>query len=69
MTDPARNRFFLMGVSRILGVALAMAGLVLTQRMPDATGTVAGVALILAGIAVIAFLPRALARRWRTPPE
>lgn len=69
MTDPARNRFFLMGISRVLGVALAMAGLVWSQRADSTAATVAAVALIILALAIIAFLPRALARRWRTPPE
>ncbi|RHW19036.1 hypothetical protein D1610_02585 [Sphingomonas gilva] len=69
MTDPARNRFFLMGVSRVLGVALAMAGLVWSQRADSTVEIVAAVALIILALAIIAFLPRSLARRWRTPPE
>jgi DMSO/TMAO reductase YedYZ heme-binding membrane subunit len=69
VTDPARNRFFVMGISRVLGVALALFGLVLTQNIPGRAGMIAGIILILAGLAAIAFLPRALARRWRTPPE
>lgn len=69
MTDPARNRFFLMGISRVLGVALAMAGLVWSQRADSTPEIVAAVALIILALAIITFLPRALARRWRTPPE
>lgn len=69
MSDPARNRFFLMGLSRIIGVALAMAGLVWSQRAQTTPELVGAVAIIIAALAIIAFLPRALARRWRTPPE
>lgn len=67
MSDPARNRFMLIQLARFGGVALAMLGLVLSQRLATTPETVAAVAVILIGLAITALLPRALARRWRSP--
>ncbi|MEN2785793.1 hypothetical protein ACFOKI_10695 [Sphingomonas qilianensis] len=65
----ARNRYFLMTGSRLVGVAGAMLGLVLIGRAVATEQKVIGVALVLAAMIFIAVVPSALARRWRTPPE
>ena len=67
--DTARNRYFLMTGSRLLGVAGAMLGLVLIGRAVAMEQKLIGLALVLAAMLFIAVIPRALARRWRTPPE
>lgn len=67
MSDPARNRFLLIQLARFGGVALAMLGLVLSQRLATTPEKVAAVVMILIGLAITALLPRALARRWRSP--
>lgn len=71
MTDPdtnSRNRYFALAGMRLLGAAGAILGLILIARahamLPKAIGT----ALVLAALLMIAIVPRALARRWRTPP-
>jgi drug/metabolite transporter (DMT)-like permease len=71
VTEPAtaRNRYFLMTGSRLLGVAGAMLGLVLIGRAVAMEQKLIGLALVLAAMLFIAVVPRALARRWRTPPE
>jgi drug/metabolite transporter (DMT)-like permease len=72
VTDPditARNRYFLMTASRLAGVAGALLGLVLIGRGVAAEQKAIGVALVLSAMVVMAVVPRALARRWRTPPE
>lgn len=67
--DTARNRYFLMTASRLLGVAGALLGLVLIGRAVAMEQKLIGLALVLAAMLFIAVVPRALARRWRTPPE
>ena len=67
--DQARNRYFLMTASRLLGVAGALLGLVLIGRAVAMEQKLIGLALVLAAMLFIAVVPRALARRWRTPPE
>ena len=67
--DTARNRYFLMTGSRLLGVAGALLGLVLIGRAVAMEQKLIGLALVLAAMLFIAVIPRALARRWRTPPE
>ncbi len=69
MTDPARNRFFVMGIARIAGVALAVFGVVLLGRAVGTGQSIAAIAIVLGGMGIMAFVPRALAQRWRTPPE
>lgn len=69
MTDPARNRFFVMGVARIAGVALAVFGVVLLGRAVSTGQSIAAIAIVLGGMGIMALVPRALAQRWRTPPE
>ena len=71
MSDPettARNRYFLMTGCRLVGVAGALLGLVLIGRAVAMEQKLIGLALVLAAMLFIAVVPRALARRWRTPP-
>ena len=53
----------------LLGVAGAVFGLVLVGRSEAIEPRLLGAAIILSALAVIATVPRAMARRWRTPPE
>ncbi|WP_033923212.1 hypothetical protein [Sphingomonas sp. 37zxx] len=66
--DPAMTRYFLMVAARIVPVAGALFGLVLLGRAVTTPDRILGLAIVLAAIFVMATLPRALARRWRTPP-
>lgn len=65
----ARNRYFMIVGARLAGVAGAVLGLVLIGRAQTTEPKVVGTALVLAALLMIAIVPRALARRWRTPPE
>ena len=72
MTDPqttARNRWLAMTLTRIAGSAGAIFGVVLIGRAQTIGPKILGVAIVLSALAMIATVPRALARRWRTPPE
>jgi len=66
--DVARTRWFLLSLARIVGVALVVTGLLVTQ------GTIGwpinfGYALIIFGIVDVFVVPQVLARRWRSPKE
>ncbi|MES2442946.1 MAG: hypothetical protein V4574_08955 [Pseudomonadota bacterium] len=65
----ARNRYYAMMAVNLAAVAGAVFGLVLVGRSNDWTQTVLGGAIILSALYVMAVVPRAMARKWRTPPE
>lgn len=69
MSDRARNRWLAIVATRLIGSAVAVFGVVLLARAPDTANKVLGVAIVLAALWFIAIVPRALAHRWRTPPE
>ena len=74
MTEPvsdtaARNRYFAMTATRIAGALGAVLGVVLLGRADGMAGKLLGAGIVLAALYMIATVPRALARRWRTPPE
>ncbi|HVF95125.1 MAG TPA: hypothetical protein VM900_12500 [Sphingomonas sp.] len=72
MTDDdarARGRYFTMAATRLAGVAGAILGLVLVARATTMPLKLLGTALVLSALLMIAIVPRALARRWRTPPQ
>lgn len=65
----ARNRYFTLVGARLAGMGGAVLGLVLIGRAQTTEPKVVGTALVLTALLMIAIVPRALARRWRTPPE
>lgn len=65
----ARNRWLALTLTRIAGSAGAIFGVVLIGRAQTIGPKILGVAIVLSALAMIATVPRALARRWRTPPE
>ncbi|MBH0112508.1 hypothetical protein I5E68_06025 [Novosphingobium sp. YJ-S2-02] len=67
--DPAMVRFFALHVTRLLGIASLIAGLMIVENtllpgLPDW----AGYLLIINGVVDIFIVPQVLARRWRSPP-
>jgi hypothetical protein len=68
MSDPARGRYFTMMAIELAAVAGAVFGLVLAGRSVQTVPRLLGGAIVLAAMLVMAVVPRALARRWRTPP-
>lgn len=66
--DPARNRYFAMVGVQMVAVIGAVFGLVLMGRATNWYFTILGAAILLAGLYVMAVVPRAMARKWRTPP-
>lgn len=71
MTDPdatARNRYLALVGSRLAGAAGALLGVTLIARSDAIVPKTIGTALVLSALLMIAIVPRALARPWRTPP-
>jgi len=65
----ARNRYFIMTAARLGSAAGAVFGFVLIGQAQGAPQRWLGAAIVVSAMLVMATLPRALARRWRTPPE
>ncbi len=66
--DPARNRYFAMVFAQMIAVAGAVFGLVIIGRSDAIWLRILGAAILISGLYCIAVVPRAMARRWRTPP-
>lgn len=64
--DPARARFFILQLVRLAGVAMVLTGLAITQGAIDLPQSV-GVALVALGFVEVFFVPRLLARKWKSP--
>ncbi len=65
----ARRRWLAITLTRLVGAAGAMFGLVLIGRAHTLGPQLLGIAIVLSALLMIATVPRALAHRWRTPPE
>lgn len=65
----ARNRYYMMMAVNLVAVAGAIFGLVLAGRSNAWGQTVLGGAIIISALYMMAVVPRAMARKWRTPPE
>lgn len=66
--DDARTRFFVIGATRLLGVAMVLVGMLAAAGrigIPPA----AGYAFIAFGLFDVFGVPLILARKWRTPGE
>ncbi|MDF0490861.1 hypothetical protein PX554_22275 [Sphingomonas sp. H39-1-10] len=68
MRDDAKHWLILVS-ARLAATAGAVFGLVLIARADAAVPKIIGTALVLSALFMMAVVPRALARRWRTPPE
>lgn len=65
----ARKRFFLMTGTNLAAVAGAVLGLLILGRAETTGQSALGIALVLSALYVMAVVPRALARRWKTPEQ
>jgi len=65
----ARTRFFILSLLRISGAVLMMLGVLVTSGRFTSVPPVAGYVLVAIGFLGFLLVPRALARRWRTPPD
>lgn len=72
MTDPdttARNRYFLIMLTNLALVAGAVLGLLIIGRSTGTAPRILGAAILITALYCMAVVPRALARRWRTPRD
>ncbi|MBB6506341.1 putative membrane protein YfcA [Sphingomonas endophytica] len=67
MSDPARARWAAIVATRLAGTAGALLGVVLLGRAQTFGPKLLGVAIVVSALWMIATVPRALARRWRSP--
>ena len=67
--DPARTRWLAIVLARLAGSAGAVFGVVLLGRADTLGPKLLGLAIVLSAMAMMAIVPRSLARRWRSPPE
>ena len=66
-TDPAKGRFFALGLIRLGGVALAFLGVaIIAKRLVQPAEIIGGILLFIAVIDVLV-VPVLLAKKWRTP--
>lgn len=63
----ARRRWLTITLTRLAGAAGAVFGLVLVGRAHALGPKLLGCAILLSALLMIAVVPRALARRWRSP--
>jgi hypothetical protein len=69
--DPARSRWIIIQAMRLLGVAMIVVGILLTQGKLDLAGDsneLLGYLLVVIGLVDGFVMPQVLARKWRTPP-
>lgn len=63
----ARTRYYMMTGVNLAGAAGAVLGLLLAGRAQNDYQLYLGGALLLASLYMMAVVPRAMARRWKTP--
>lgn len=62
-----RRRWLILTLVRLACVADAVFGLVLIGRAGTLPPKLIGIGIVLSALLLMAILPRALARRWRSP--
>ena len=67
--DPARARFFALGLIRLGGVVMALLGVSIVMKRWIEPADIIGWALIAIAVIDVVIVPQILARRWRTPPH
>ncbi len=67
-SDPAAPRFFALALTRFAGMFLAIFGIIITAGNSDLPVWL-GYVLALAGLVSFFYVPKMLAKRWRSPPE
>lgn len=67
-SDPARARFFALGLIRLSGLAFGFLGIaIIAKRWVEPAEIIGGLFIALAFFEVIV-MPLILVKRWRTPP-
>jgi hypothetical protein len=66
--DLARRRFMILNLIRLMGVGMAMIGILAVAGKIDLPAA-AGYVLLIVGMIDAFFAPAILARRWKSPPQ
>jgi hypothetical protein len=64
----AARRYYTIALSRLAAVCICLVGLVIMGRAIAYEYRLLGAAIVIGGLVLMAWGPRSLARRWRTPP-
>ncbi|QKS02083.1 hypothetical protein F9288_10860 [Sphingomonas sp. CL5.1] len=67
--DPAKVRWFYITLSRLAASGGAVLGVLLLARGDTVGRKLLGGAIVLSALAMMAIVPRSLARRWRSRDE
>ena len=67
--DLAKQRFFLIALMRVSGLAIALIGIGILAKRWIEPAEVVGVIFVVIGIFDLGVVPLILARRWRTPSD
>lgn len=65
----AKKRYYMMTGVNLLGACGAFFGLVIAGRSIDWYGQILGGAIVLSALYVMAVVPKAMAAKWKSPPE
>ncbi len=66
-TDPARSRWLVLVLVRLVTAMGAVLGVLLLARGEELGRKLLGGGIVIAALWTMAIVPRALARRWRSP--
>jgi hypothetical protein len=66
-TDPARSRWLVLVLVRLVTAMAAVLGVLLLARGEELGRKLLGGGIVSAALWTMAIVPRALARRWRSP--
>lgn len=66
-TDPARPRWLMLVLIRLVTAIVAVLGVLLLANSEDTGRKLLGGAIVVVALWTMAIVPRALARRWRSP--
>jgi amino acid transporter len=67
--DPARSRWLALVLVRIVAASVAVLGVMLLANGVEPGRKLLGGAIVVVALWTMAIVPRALARRWRSPIE
>ncbi|MFL0417731.1 hypothetical protein ACH0CP_10945 [Sphingomonas sp. 179-I 2A4 NHS] len=66
-TDPARSRWLVLVLVRLVTAMAAVLGVLLLAHGEELGRKLLGGGIVIAALWTMAIVPRALARRWRSP--
>lgn len=64
----AKRRFMMLNLVRLGGLALILAAIAISQKMPEIS-FIFTIALALGGLSIFHFVPRRLAKQWKSEDQ